>query len=132
MNRLLCNFSVLAVCLLLLVVTFSVPGFCARSRIFSGARTAELTYFFGARGAGDTLCYERTISKGSNTPVQIQYTSPTARAINFVTVNADQYHKYGFRVFIERGAIATATLSFRLTGKRTLPYNIVFQFWCAP
>ncbi|XP_058460584.1 uncharacterized protein LOC131436106 [Malaya genurostris] len=99
--------------------------------LFSGAPTSELSYFFGSRTATDTICFEKTITKGSITPVLVQYTNPAAKVINFVTINADRYYKYGYSVYIERGAMATVTISFRLSGKRVLPYNVVFQFWCA-
>lgn len=44
----------------------------------SGAYTPNLSYFFGVRPAGNVLCYERTIPKGTTTPVNVYYTNPVS------------------------------------------------------
>ncbi|EDS29587.1 conserved hypothetical protein [Culex quinquefasciatus] len=125
------NFALSSAILLVTVVLVSnfrkVDAFIPNS----GAYTPNLSYFFGVRPAGNVLCFERTIPKGTTTPVNVYYTNPVAAGlINFVTVNADRYAKYGFRVSILSGALGTVTLNFQLTGKAVLPYNVVFQYWC--
>ncbi|XP_050093911.1 uncharacterized protein LOC126576649 [Anopheles aquasalis] len=97
----------------------------------NAAHTSKQSYYFGAKGATDILCFSKTLAKGSSLPTDVSYTNPTAaKNINFITVAADRYSHFGFKAEITKGALGTVSATVTLTGKQVLPYAIEIKFYC--
>ncbi|XP_055602566.1 uncharacterized protein LOC129751220 [Uranotaenia lowii] len=117
-------------CLLVLAFAVSVGAYWSAN---SGFDTDEQSYFFGGRNLTDTLCFQKTVTKGTQTPVKVSYqTSSTTKNITMVTANADRDSTYGYSMYLETGAIGTNTVTFKIMGKALMPYNILIEFWCTP
>ncbi|ETN64362.1 hypothetical protein AND_003899 [Anopheles darlingi] len=90
----------------------------------NGANTSKQSYYFGDKGAGDILCFSRTLAKGSSLPQDVGYTNPTAgKSITFITIAADRYSHSGFKAAITKGALQTVSATVTLTGKQAMAIN---------
>uniref|UniRef100_A0A182SF78 Uncharacterized protein n=1 Tax=Anopheles maculatus TaxID=74869 RepID=A0A182SF78_9DIPT len=97
----------------------------------SDVNTSKQSYFFGAKGASDILCFSKTLLKGSIMPQDVSYTNPTAaKNINFITLAADKYSTHGFTADISSGKLGTVSVTIKINAKSILPYAIEVKFYC--
>uniref|UniRef100_A0A182WIE7 Uncharacterized protein n=1 Tax=Anopheles minimus TaxID=112268 RepID=A0A182WIE7_9DIPT len=114
-------------------VVLTIVVLCAdvRANYLSNVNTSKQSYFFGAKDAGDILCFSKTLLKGSIMPQDVSYTNPTAmKNINFITLAADKFSPHGFTADITSGKIGTVSATVKINAKSILPYAIEIKFYC--